>query len=192
MKRIAFVRPQSSRMCSSKRLPLAQWLGASYSHHPRSGFALKMKQSPKEPNWLSRRHSWNSISGRITSTDDDLRLRHAYRVHELIESSCVRKGQTNASMRYCCAEARMVRAMCPRCVKKIAWGIPALSHSREYPVTRTRSWGPVRRCLEFVTRSWVCQCLEFETRSRSGRSQEKRASRLEQQRLASGNVSSDQ
>jgi hypothetical protein len=128
----------------------------------------------------------------VTSTDDDLRLRHAYRVHELIESSCVRKGQTNASMRYCCAKARMVRAMCPRCVKKIAWGIPALSHSREYPVTRTRSWGPVRRCLEFVTRSWVCQCLEFETRSRSGRSQEKRASLLEQQRLASGNVSSDQ
>ena len=37
------------------------------------GFALKTKQSAKKPNWLSRRHSWNSISRRITSTDDDLR-----------------------------------------------------------------------------------------------------------------------
>ena len=72
------------------------------------------------------------------------------------------------------------------------------------PVVTRAAWGPVWRCLEFVTRSWVCRCLEFElgagcasawslrTRSRSGRSQEKRASLLEQQRLASGNVSSDQ
>ena len=34
------------------------------------------------------------------------------------------------------------------------------------------------------------RCLEFETRGRSGRSQEKRASLPEQQRSASGNVSS--
>ncbi len=52
----------------------------------------------------------------------------------------------------------------------------------------TRSW--VWRCLVFETRGWVWRRLEFETRSRSGRSQEKQASLPEQQRSASGNVSS--
>ena len=68
---------------------ISTMVGRIYSHHPRSGFPLKAKESPKKPNRLSRRHSWNSISGRIMATDDDLRLRHAYRLDELIESSCV-------------------------------------------------------------------------------------------------------
>ena len=48
-----------------------------------------------------------------------------------------------------------------------------------HPVTWTRSRRPVWRCLEFGTRS------------RSGRSQEKRASLPEHQRLASGHVSGE-
>jgi hypothetical protein len=94
---------------------------------------LKTKESTKRANWLSRRHSCSSISGRITSTDDNLCFRHAYRPDELVESGCVWKGETNAPMRYCGAKARMVRTMnaVPRLVKKIACGIPALSHSRE-------------------------------------------------------------
>jgi hypothetical protein len=60
------------------------------------------------------------------------------------------------------------------------------------PVWRCLEFGSrcrVSRCLEFGTRSRVSRCLEFGTRSQSGRSQEKRASLPEQQRLASGNVS---
>jgi len=38
-------------------------------------------------------------------------------------------------------------------------------------------------------RTWLCRCLEFGTRTRSGRSQEKRASLPKQRRLGSGNVS---
>ena len=45
------------------------------------------------------------------STDDNLRLRHAYRVDELIESGCVRKREANTPMRYVRAKARMVRTM---------------------------------------------------------------------------------
>jgi hypothetical protein len=67
---------------------ISTMVGRIYSN-PRSGFPLKAKESPKKPNWLSRRHSWNCISGRITSTDDNLRLRHAYRLDELVESGCV-------------------------------------------------------------------------------------------------------
>src|SRR5262245_8979917 len=51
--------------------------------------SLKPKQSPEKPDRLSRRHGWHSISRRITSTDDNLRFRHAYRLDELIESCCV-------------------------------------------------------------------------------------------------------
>jgi hypothetical protein len=58
-------------------------VGRIYSHHPSSGFPLKAKESPKKPNRLSGRLSWNSISRRITSTDDNLRFRHAYRPDEL-------------------------------------------------------------------------------------------------------------
>jgi len=50
---------------------------------------LKTKEASKKPNRLSRWHSWKSVSGRISSTDDNLRLRHAYRLDELIESGCV-------------------------------------------------------------------------------------------------------
>ena len=82
MKRIASVPLQSCRVCSSKLMPLAQWLGASIR-------TILAKESPKKPNWLSRRHSWNSIAGRIASTDNNFRLSHAYRLNELIESSCV-------------------------------------------------------------------------------------------------------
>jgi hypothetical protein len=60
------------------------------------------------------------------------------------------------------------------------------------PVWRCLEFGArsrVSRCLEFGTRSRASRCLEFGTRSQSGRSQEKRASLPEQQRLASGNVS---
>ena len=70
-------------------IAVSTMVGRIYSHHPRSGFPLKAKESPKKPNWLSRRHSWNSIAGRIASTDNNFRLSHAYRLNELIESSCV-------------------------------------------------------------------------------------------------------
>ena len=79
MKRIAFVRQQSCRVCSSKAITVSTMVGRIYSHHPRSGFPLKAKESPKRPHRLSRRHSWNSIAGRITSTDNNLpRLSHAF------------------------------------------------------------------------------------------------------------------
>src|SRR5262245_17856171 len=72
---------------------------------------LKTKESSKKPNRLSRRHSWNSISGGIPPTDDNLRLGHAFRVYELIESGCVRKREANAPMGYVRAKTRMVRAV---------------------------------------------------------------------------------
>jgi hypothetical protein len=53
------------------------------------GLPLKTKEPPKRANWLSRRHSCASISGGITSTDDNLCFRHAYRPDELVESGGV-------------------------------------------------------------------------------------------------------
>jgi hypothetical protein len=70
-------------------LPFTEVSQARAKFSANRGSPLKTKESSKKPNRLSRRHSWRSISGRITSTDDNLRLRHAYRVDELIESRCV-------------------------------------------------------------------------------------------------------
>ena len=94
------------------------------------GSPLKTKEPPKRPNRLSRRHSWKSISGRIRSSDDNLRLRHAYRVDELIESGRVRKREANTPMRYVRAKARIVRTMnaVSALREKDRMG---LSHSRE-------------------------------------------------------------
>ena len=70
-------------------LPFTEVSQARAKFSANRGSPLKSKESSKKSDRLSRRHSWRSISGRITSTDDNLRLRHAYRLDELIESSCV-------------------------------------------------------------------------------------------------------
>src|SRR5262249_45202727 len=55
----------------------------------RSPVPLETKQSPKKANWLPRRHSRVSEVRRIMSTDDNLCIRHAYRLDKSVESGCV-------------------------------------------------------------------------------------------------------
>src|SRR6476620_743104 len=61
------------------RIYFARW----YPKPASGSYPLKVKESPKKSNRLSWWHRWSSISRRIASTDDNPRLRHAYRLFDL-------------------------------------------------------------------------------------------------------------
>ena len=112
----------------AQSLPLA-------NHQVKNCTRSEAEQASEGSKWalLLRRLARRIVTGRIIPSHDDGGFPHAFRRHEIVERGGVRQREADAAVRDGRAEARMVEPwmLWPRVVKKIACGMPALSHSWE-------------------------------------------------------------